>query len=656
MSGIIWGYIDFNHKKINQNINTDIMKHMKRYKIDKFRSIQHSNILFGCGLQHITSESLQEKIPYEDDELLITADAIIDNRNELLEKLNLNEHNESDFSDSQYILMAYKKWGNDCCNYLIGDYAFVIWNKKKNELYCARDHVGKRTLYYCLIDNKFTFSTTIRPILDVINYPELNEEQLVEYLSIEGVLSSTNIKETIYKGIYKLEPSSYMIVNNSGCKINKYWDPGSNVKTLNLKSDREYEKKFIEVFSEAVKCRLRTNGKIGVMLSSGLDSGSVASVAALQLKNKNKYLYSYTSVPLKEFNYLKVEHRAIDESQGVKEILNKHHNIIPKFCDFRDENSLNRIEEYMEMLEMPYKAIENIYWYTGIAKSAAGDGCRVLLDGQFGNSTISYGEYYINLMTLIKKMDIKGIIKENKGLRNLYHLSKKECFENTFKLLIPYWIREKIFNIKYKDLNSFKLSPVKNELKEKWDIEKILKTKKLGLYITPYLDWNQTRKMIVNPITLSHVAEYETKVSLNTGILKRDPTRDKRVIELILSYPISQFVKEGVERNLIKRAMKGLIPDDLLEGKIKRGIQGADWLERLREKWDDIYKDIQDSLDNSNCMRFFDMEKVNSYLDEFKQLPIEYGENEKYKVRALLSTYIFCKFMKNICNKLNVEV
>ena len=356
MSGVIWGYIDFDNKKINQNINKNIMKHMKRYKIDKFESIQHSNILFGCGLQHITPESLQEKIPHEDDELLITADAIIDNRSELLEKLNLSGHNESDFSDSQYILMAYKKWGNDCCNYLIGDYAFIIWNKKKNELYCARDHVGKRTLYYYFKNNKFIFSTTIRPILDAIDYAELNEEQLVEYLSIEGVLSSTNIKETIYKDIYKLEPSSYMIVNENGCKINKYWDPGRNVKTLVFKSDREYEKKFIEVFSEAVKCRLRTNGKIGVMLSSGLDSGSVASVAALQLKKQDKNLYSYTSVPLKEFNYLKVEHRAIDESQGVKEILNKYDNIIPKFCDFRSENSLNRMCEYMEILEMPYKA------------------------------------------------------------------------------------------------------------------------------------------------------------------------------------------------------------------------------------------------------------------------------------------------------------
>ena len=69
-------------------------------------------------------------------------------------------------------------------------------------------------------------------------------------------MSSTNIKETIYKGVYKLEPSSYMIVNKSGCKINKYWDPGRNVKTLVLKIDREYEKNLLKFFQKQLNSDL----------------------------------------------------------------------------------------------------------------------------------------------------------------------------------------------------------------------------------------------------------------------------------------------------------------------------------------------------------------------------------------------------------------
>ena len=308
------------------------------------------------------------------------------------------------------------------------------------------------------------------------------------------------------------------------------------------------------------------------------------------------------------------------------------------------------INDKISMLEMPYKAIENLSWYLGIAEEAAKDGCKILLDGQYGNLTISYGEYYTKLMTLIRKRDILGIIKENKGIKNRYGVSTKRCIKDILKLSTPYKIRKYLFYKKCKDFNPYEMSLLNDNLMSKWNINKILEKNNLFIFPQKYFDWDEERKMIINPITLSHVSEYETKVSLKTGLLKRDPTRDIRLIELILSYPIDQFVRDGQQRYLIKRAMKGLIPDEFIEGKISRGIQAADWIERLRDKWDVVYQDMLKMKGNKTIEYFCDNNKINYYLDKYKSLPVEYTDEIKYEIRSFISIYIFYKFISDFNN------
>ncbi len=652
MSGIIYGYIDFNNENIDENIGEKMLGPMKAYKIDRFNSLNYKNIFIGCGLQHITFESINEKIPVLDKEnaIILTADAIIDNREELLNKLNLENSQVEDFTDSEYILMAYKEWGENCCRYIIGDYSFAIWDYEKRQLFCARDQVGERTFYYYYRNNKIIFSTLIDPILEVMDEVKLNEEQITEYLAIPGVLSSADLRHTMYEDIYKLEPATYMIIGENGIRHNQYWSAGENINQQKFSRDSQYEEHFIEVFSEAVKCRLRSNENIGIMLSSGLDSTSVAALAAKYLKKDNKKLKSYTSIPLKENKHIKVTGGIADESNGVKLLQEKYENIDSKFCELKGTSAIDMINDKISMLEMPYKAIENLSWYLGIAEEAAKDGCKILLDGQYGNLTISYGEYYTKLMTLIRKRDILGIIKENKGIKNRYGVSTKRCIKDILKLSTPYKIRKYLFYKKCKDFNPYEMSLLNDNLMSKWNINKILEKNNLFIFPQKYFDWDEERKMIINPITLSHVSEYETKVSLKTGLLKRDPTRDIRLIELILSYPIDQFVRDGQQRYLIKRAMKGLIPDEFIEGKISRGIQAADWIERLRDKWDVVYQDMLKIKGNKTIEYFCDNNKINYYLDKYKSLPVEYTDEIKYEIRSFISIYIFYKFISDFNN------
>ena len=148
---IIVGYIDLNKKKVIEDIASSMTKISKEYKIDKFDSITRESLFLGCGLQYFTKEAIHEILPYhdKDSELLLTSDAIIDNREELIEILELDK--KQLITDSFIILESYKKWGKACLDYLIGDFTFAIYDEKNQEIFIARDQIGKRCLYYHIV-------------------------------------------------------------------------------------------------------------------------------------------------------------------------------------------------------------------------------------------------------------------------------------------------------------------------------------------------------------------------------------------------------------------------------------------------------------------------------------------------------------------------
>ena len=111
-------------------------------------------------------------------------------------------------------------------------------------------------------------------------------------------MHNSEATETIYKEIYQLEPAHYMVITKNNIVKNKYWNPLKDVKPLKLKNHDEYVKRFLEIFEEAVKCRLRTVGQVGIMVSGGLDSGSIAAIASKELKKEEKVLNGYSFLPI----------------------------------------------------------------------------------------------------------------------------------------------------------------------------------------------------------------------------------------------------------------------------------------------------------------------------------------------------------------------
>ncbi|MEQ8154196.1 MAG: asparagine synthase-related protein [Clostridiaceae bacterium] len=642
----IFGIVNLDGNIIIGDFEKKMIEGFKAYKLDSVKSLYSNNIFFGCGIQYITPESLNEVLPYYDKEagLIITADAIIDNRGELIDLFNINSCSGEVITDSQLVLMAYKRFGYECPKYLVGDFSFVIWDDKKKEVFCARDHVGSRTFYYYFKGGNFIFSTVEKPIYNSLEKkPELNERWITDFLALPLTLHQCECNDTIYQDIYQLSPACTLVINEKGKVENKYWNPLKEVKPLKLKTDEEYEESFRKVFSEAVKCRLRSTGNIGIMLSGGMDSGSVACLAAKQLSEKNETLKAYSSIPIPEFKNTLPRSRIPDESEYIESIKNLYANIDVNYCRNEGKNSLTDINQLIYILEQPHKIIENLFWYDNIMEIAEKQKCKVMLSGQFGNYTISYGDFLTQEVTLFRKGKLLRMVKEINEFSGIYKISRRKAAKIVFKAISPYRIRKFISTKIIRNNNEFNTNLADKTLADKWKVKNRFEKYGYHTEVNKYYDINETKKFIVDPVVLCQLSSVETKFSLAHGMIERDPTRDKRVIEFCISLPSEQFVRDGNDRYLIRRAMKGILPDKIRLNIFTRGLQSADWIQRLEPVWKEKYMELQPFIDDKNVIKYIDKDKIKNDLIA---LGNTLEENKVSEIRELIVFLIFSKFIK----------
>ncbi len=188
----------------------------------------------------------------------IFANARIDARNELL-------------PDAELILNAYKTWGDDCVKHLLGDFAFAIWDDRRQRLFCARDHFGVKPFFYTHTADSFNFSSTLNELKVSTT---LNEIAVGDYL-LFGV--NQDQSTTIFKDIQRLPPGHTVIVENNQIKIHRYWTPSLPAE-IRFRDPDSYVERFSELLTLAVQDRLRTD-RVAVSMSGGLDSTSLAAIA-----------------------------------------------------------------------------------------------------------------------------------------------------------------------------------------------------------------------------------------------------------------------------------------------------------------------------------------------------------------------------------------
>jgi asparagine synthase (glutamine-hydrolysing) len=235
------------------------------------------SIGLGHAMLRTTRESVGERQPASlDGRFWIVADARLDSRTELIGELQRSRRvARADAPDSELILHAYATWGTPCVERLRGDFSFAVWDARNKQLFCARDHFGIKPFYYTLRGDLLVFSNTLNCVR---MYPEvsgeLNDAAIGDFLLFG--LNCDNAT-TSFRDIQRLPPAHSLSISPEGLKIKRYWAPPTDGRIRYSKAE-EYVEHFQSILQAAVADRLRTE-RVGILMSGGLDSCSVAAVA-----------------------------------------------------------------------------------------------------------------------------------------------------------------------------------------------------------------------------------------------------------------------------------------------------------------------------------------------------------------------------------------
>ena len=629
----IWGVITFDDKK---GMSVAVQEGFERVykescKLERYEHVCTSQAYIGCGLQYITKESEKEELPIYDKErgIIFAADCILDNRKEVLDVLTTYGYDRKTLEnepDGKLMYVSYLCMGRECAKIFRGLYAIAVWDEKRKELILISDHVAARCLYYVKRGDMVVFSTLIEPIIQFFPDMEQNENYYKDFLMVNSSVIYVVPGETPYKEVALMLPATVVGIKEEVKKTDTYWTKEDGIRGEEAKREktvRKNEKKFMSLYKECVKDALRSSGEIGIAMSSGLDSSSIGVLAAEELAKEQKELYSYTFTPYNNFKNAIVGNSVFDESELVKQIVEMYPNIKPTFLNNGGKNIFEDMDFITQLLEMPYKTgtFSNHY---EMCKEGAKAGCKVFLNGGFGNNTVSYGEIMHILYELYRKKRIGRMLfyanryckHEKMSRREMVHiLSRKfKIYEKEYQERLVHFVPDNMYLIP-------------SILKE-YDLKERFSRDRRTLISEGYIDKEKYKEHLRATSLLMYLGIFETKFGLSTGMLLRDPTKDIRLLAFCNRLPYHIFAYGGMTRWLIRKPFKKLLPKAILERWKQKGLLNADWMNHIYRDWEKIKPEL---------LKCVSMDMYDSWIEKTKlKEDIEsFGTNQKEDERCI---------------------
>jgi len=506
------------------------------------------------GLGHrmlwTTPESLHEKLPNmnKTGDLVITADARIDNREELISALNFNGRQRETISDSEIILAAYEKWGERCPERLLGDFAFAIWNKRNQTLFCARDPIGIKPFFYYFDGKTFRCASEPRAIFEDNT---ISKEPNLALICLYLLNRFDEREETLYKNIYRLPPSYCMVLENGRLRKGQYWDIDPT-KEIRYKTDAEYAEHYLSLFKEAVRVRLRSYGPVGALLSGGLDSSSIVCTAQI--------LYQEKSIPHNGFETFSLvfDEFTSDERFYINEVVVKW-NLKANYIPYEKNLSWVDFEKVYEYPDVGY--FPTLLSCGPALKNAQQNRIRTMLDGIGGDDFLT-GEVD-HLTDLILQGNIRKLMIQLRHDSILYSCSSYSLFfDYCLKPLIPRPIKVPLKQI---------LKPLRgngipswintNFLKKIGVIERMQSTKdsmrfptraRQHIYENLRFGWNAN-------IALDMLERFTAHFDIES----RHPFFDRRLVEFSIAIPEEQRWRNEWTKVVLRQALDGILPEPI---------------------------------------------------------------------------------------------
>lgn len=500
----------------------------------------------------LTPADSVDKQPNERGGLVLVADARIDNREELVPSLVRAGYLAGageEIADSDVILAAHRYWGTGAPERLIGDFAYVLWDRLRGRVVAARDVLGMRPLYFRFEGGRRAlFASELKQLLSASNVPcEVDERAVAATLAGPYLPAAA----TVYAGIQQLPPGHFLTADADGMRVRPYWAPDPGV-LLDLDLD-DVVTTFRERLTRAVADRLRTTRPVGLFLSGGMDSGSIASVAgSLRQQAHHRsaelrtYSWAFTSVP------------GADE-RDVSDLIVDHYGL-PAIAVPGDEAwPLAGYPEYGPDRDDPYTWVYQALHERTIARCAE-DGVGLVLLGDRGDELV--GDWIYDELGLLRAGKISAAVAD---LRLAWRWHDKRfigamrrelirpALMNSAPRLAEAWVDHQA--------RTSKLWPpwVPDAFAQRVDLGDLIRDARR----LPNFDGfaRSARYQRLSSAQFARIAVLRERTTAKHGIGFADPFADRRLVELVLALPQWQVQRRGRPKHLLHRAVRGVMPE-----------------------------------------------------------------------------------------------
>lgn len=511
---------------------------------------------------------------------------------------------KTDHSDTEMAIHAFEQWGIDALHKFRGMFAMAIWDGNKNEMWLVRDRIGIKPLYYSIHHSRITYASEIKALLeDPDQHRAVNEEAFFHYLSF----MTTPAPSTLFDGIHKLQPGTWMRIAADGTtRTHRYWDVWDHTKPLTGASEDEVAKMLIDELRTAVKYRKVSDVPVGVFLSGGIDSSTNT---ALFSEGENQAVKTFSVGYVGEYNTYKNE---LDYARRMAKHVNADHyeqlltqddllNFLPRMVHLQDE-------PIGDPVCMPVYYVSKLARDNGVTVCQVGEGSDELFWGYEKWRDMLYGQLALDRMPLPQlgrkaAATMLSMIGKNKSFR--YERLRRSAegqpiFWGNVDLMTVHQKEQLLsprLRAKFKGLTSWEaIRPIHDRFQNNaWE--------KSRLNWMSYIDLNYR----LPELLLMRV----DKMSMGVSLEGRVPFLDHKFVELAMSIPSEMKTRDNELKYILKRAVRGVIPDEFIDRKKQGfGVPIYEWFfDRLGKE---IRRELNDFCDKTDL---FNRDELNRLMD-----------------------------------------
>jgi len=468
-------------------------------------------------------------------------------------------------SDTEVLLIAYRRWGAACQGRLNGMWAFAIWDRLEKCLFASRDRFGKKPFYYALTTEGLFFASEIKALLGakVVN-AQVNPRAVADF-SAERVLDHTD--ETFFRNILKLPPGHSLIWKEHSVRISCYWDIEAEIQNQQFMSYLDVR----DLLHDAVMLRMRADTPVGVLLSGGLDSSSISCLAARQAHGP-LHAFATTDVP------------AVEEAAGIDRVVSMYPNVVVHRDIMTREDFFDDLGNCLWYQEEPF-ADGSMVAHFRLMRRARQEGIKVVLTGQAADEFFAGypGHLAIHMAALMRSGKLTALMRKGMEIRATGQSAP-------WLSALMYSMPEAVAKPLRRNRSLREIDWLHPEFREVTD-----------LVSAGYLDCvasgglNAALLRSIQYRTIPGFLHYEDRNSMAHGVETRLPFLDFRLVKAVLPLPPEEKISGGFTKAILRKAMHGIVPHEIVQRSAKQGYPAplAHWLrEAGKKRWEYWHSEI----------------------------------------------------------------